>query len=194
MKRTALRRNTCCSQDSKILDEQGKLESLKPFLEELDENQGVAANSKQVPSEISDFLQQVGEYYVLPPVDLDDISLFFHEERALQEKSLLAEEEKQRLEGEAMRLEQESKSQQLRQKTRPTTIQVAVAESQTKGENSIYLGKQLDFEQFVGAINRRVQENDLAAQVRQLGEYYIEFEAYATLQSSDPLVPERALR
>ncbi|MHB2035627.1 MAG: helicase HerA domain-containing protein [Nitrososphaerales archaeon] len=162
----------------KELDGQGKLEPLKPFLEELDENQGVLSKAKEVPSEISDFLQHVGEYQVLPPIDLDDVSLYFSEEKAAQEKSLREEEEKKRLEAEALREEQDSKSQQLRQKMRPTTIQVAVAESQTRNrsENSIYLGKQLDFEQFVGAINRRVPENDLATQVRQLGDYYIELE------------------
>ena len=162
----------------KELNGQGKLESLKPFLEELDENQGVLSKTKEVPGEISDFLQQVGEYRVLPPVDLDDVSLYFTEAKAAQEKSLREEEEKKRFEAEAQREEQESRSQQLRQKMRPTTIQVAAAESQTgkRSENSIYLGKQLEFEQFVGAINRRVSENDLATQVRQLGDYYIQSE------------------
>ena len=118
-----------------------------------------------------DFLQQIGEYNILPPIELDDVSLYFREKKAEQEKSVREKEGKLRFEAEVLRLEQESKSEQLRQRMRPTTIQVAVAGSQTraKNENSVYLGKQLDIEQFIGAINRRIPESEFATQVKQIG-------------------------
>ncbi len=134
----------------------------------------------KVPAELSDFFQQIGEYNILPPIELDDASFYFREKEAEQEKSVREEEEKRRLEAEALRLEQESKTEQLRQKMRPTTIQVAVSGSQTKAknQNSIYLGKQFDIEQFIGAINRRIPENEFATQVKQLGDYYIEMQGF----------------
>lgn len=160
----------------KDLNTQGKLESLEPFLEKLDQNLGIVPRTTSLPEEISDFFQQVGEYNILPPIELDDISLYFKEKRTAEEESLRKEEEKQRLEADRLQAEQESKAEQIRQKLRPKTIQVTVPSSQSKeGQtNFIYLGKLLDFEQFEGAINRRIPEGDFTTQVKQLGDFSIE--------------------
>ncbi|MGI0090478.1 MAG: helicase HerA domain-containing protein, partial [Nitrososphaerales archaeon] len=155
---------------------EGKLESLKPFLGQVVENLGVVAKTQKVPSEISDFFHPVEEYNIMPPIDLDDITSFLDEEKARQVRVGLDREEKTRLETEAIRQEQERKSEQLRQRLRPGNLQVLVPESQKRGrtENSICLGKQLEFGQFVSAINRRIQGKDLPAQVKQTADYYIE--------------------
>jgi energy-coupling factor transporter ATP-binding protein EcfA2 len=160
------------------LDSQGKLESLKPFLDELEESQGVVSKAADVPQEFSDSFQQVGEYSIMPPIELDDVTQFFHEKEAKHAEFLREEEERHRLEGEALRAEQERKSEQLREKMRATTIQVAVPSSQSKSrsEDSVYLGKQIDFVQFVGAINRRIPEGDFASQVKQIGDFRIELQ------------------
>jgi Helicase HerA, central domain len=164
----------------KELDAQGNLDSLKHFLDALDENLGAVSKDTEIPAELSGFFQQIGDYNILPPIELDDVSLYFREKEAEQERSVREEEEKRRLEAEALRLEQESKSEQLRQKIRPTTIQVAVSRSQTqsRSQNSVYLGRQLDIEQFIGAINRRIPENEFATQVKQLGDYAIEIQGF----------------
>lgn len=159
------------------LSSEGALDKLRPFLDELIQDLGVL-KSVEVPQELSDFFQTVGEYRVLPPIDLDDVSLYFGEVRAKEVEKRRAEEEKQRVAAEAHERDEERKSEQLRERLRATKIQVPVEEAQTtkKTENSIYLGKQLDFEQLIGAINRRVPEKDLPSQVSQLGDCYLEID------------------
>lgn len=161
----------------KDLDSQGRLNSLKSFLEELEENQGTISKGGEVPKELSDFLHEIGEYKILPPIDLDEVTLYFQEKEAKQKAAQLEELEKRRLESEALRSEQEKKSQLLREKMRATTIQVATEKSPEgyKKDNSLFLGKRLDFGQFVGAINRRVPEGEFATQIKQLGEFSLEF-------------------
>ena len=162
----------------KDLDSQGRLDSLKSFLEELEENQGVISKEREVPQEISDFLHEIGEYKILPPIDLDEVTQYFQEKDTRQKAAKLEELEKQRLESEALRSEQERKSQLLREKMRATTIQVATEKPQEGHgkSNSLFLGKRLDFGQFASAINRRIPEGEFAAQIKQLEEFGLEFD------------------
>ena len=56
---------------------------------------------RYLPS-LSDFFQQIGDHSILPPIELDDVSLYFREKEAEQERSVREKEEKRRLEAEAL--------------------------------------------------------------------------------------------
>ena len=77
--------------------------------------------------------------------------------------------------------EQNKKNEQFRQRFRPVAEQRQQAIQQlqqaatgTGGTDSIFLGQRLDFDQLVSAINRRVPERDLPAQVKQVGEFHLQ--------------------
>ncbi len=157
------------------LQSQNKLSEFRPFFLELEENLGALPKENQVPAEFSDLFQVVGDYQVLRPIELDDISDYFRKE-ADAASALLAENDRRKLENERLRIEQERKTQEATRKTRPTVIQVAAAESETRAndKNSVYLGKKVDFEQFVSALKRRVSEKDFPNEVKEIGDFYIE--------------------
>ena len=166
------------------LSAQSRTDQLDGFLRNLTDNLGVLGKNEKIPEELSDFVQQVGVFQVIPPIDLDDVFAFLKEESEKKENARLAEEEKLRLREEMLRQEQIRKSEQFRQKFRPVVEQrqqqqqQAVQQLQQTGGSSskdaVFLGQQLDFEQLVSAINRRVPEKDLSAQVKQVGEYYLQ--------------------
>ena len=126
-------------------------------------------------------LQRTGEYLILPPTDLDDVFAFQKEESEKKERAQLAEEEKLMAQEQMRKDEQSKKSDQFRQKLRPIIEQqktVQLQQRQSDGQDVVFLGKQLDFDQLVAAINKRVPEKDLPAQVRQIGGYFLELSDY----------------
>jgi hypothetical protein len=156
-------------------------EQLEEFLHVLTDNLGVLGKNESIPEEFADFVQRVGDYQVSTPIDLDDVFAFIQEEAEKKERARLAEEAKLHLQEEARREEQTRKTEQFRQRLRPiaeqrqqTVQQLQLAEGAAKGKDSIFLGQQLDFEQLVSAINRRVPEKELASQIKQVGEYYLQ--------------------
>jgi hypothetical protein len=160
------------------MKEQGRLDSVRPVLTRFIENQGVLVEPSEVPSEISDFATKVGgRYVVLTPLELDDVSALFAEEETEERRLQEAEREKQiQLETQyRLRIEQlESEKQQQR---RRLTIQVQVPEQERerrRTQESIYIGRRLDVEQFVGALNRRLPEKEISAEVRTVGDYFVD--------------------
>ena len=150
---------------------QDKLESLAPFLERLLDDFGVVSDGARIPDELKSYFQKVGELTVLPPIDLDDISQYFETKKSEQQVAIRAEEEKRRSEEEAQRFEQELRVQEQRQRLRATAVSVSKPEILTTETNSVYLGKELDFEQFVQALTRRASEKDMQDSVKQMGNY-----------------------
>ena len=154
----------------------GKFED---FFRAATDNLGVLGKNTLIPEELSDFVQKVGDYQVIPPIDLDDVFTFQREEAEKKERARLVEEEKLRLQEEQRREEQNRKTEQFRQRFRPVMEQRQQAVQQfqqvpTGGDkDSIYLGQRLDFDQLVSAINRRVPEKELPAQVKPAGEFYL---------------------
>ncbi|MDA4131078.1 MAG: ATP-binding protein [Thaumarchaeota archaeon] len=154
-------------------------EKIDSFLRRLVENLGALGKNEPVSHEISDFMVPIGEYLVLPPIHLDDVFTFLEEGEKKKQKIVLEEAEKARILEELRKDEQLRKSDQFRQRLRPVIAQQAVSESvqrqsATLALDAVYVGKELDFGQLVSAINRRVPENDLPAQVREVGNYYLE--------------------
>ncbi|HXQ93541.1 MAG TPA: DUF87 domain-containing protein, partial [Nitrososphaerales archaeon] len=158
------------------------LDKISSFLQSLTDNLGVLDKSEKVPEELSDFIQKTGEYLILPPVDLDDVFTFQKEESEKMERAQLVEEEKLRVLEQQRKDEQSKKSEQFRQKLRPIVEQqkqtVQLQQRQSGGRDTVFLGKELDFDQLVAAINKRVPEKDLAAQVRQVGDFSLELSNY----------------
>jgi len=158
------------------------IDRISSFLQLLTDNLGVLDKNEKVPEELSDFIQRTGEYLILPPVDLDDVFTFQKEESERMERAQLEEEEKLRVQEQLKKDELSKKSEQFRQKLRPLVEQqkqtVQLQQRQSGGQDSMFLGKELDFDQLVGAINRRVPEKDLAAQVRQVGDFSLELSDY----------------
>jgi len=158
-----------------------RAKELDAFFHTLIDNLGVLGKNTTIPEEFSDFIQHIGDYQIVPPIDLDDVFTFMREEAEKKEQARLAEEAKLRLVEEQRREEQTRKSDQFRQRLRPVVEQrqQAVQQLQQTGRNatgrdSIFLGQQLDFDQLVSAINRRVPERELPSQIRQVGEYYLQ--------------------
>lgn len=159
----------------------GSAEQHETFLRMLTDNLGVLGKTDKVPEEFSDFVQRVGDYQVIPPIDLDDVFAFLEEESKKKERARLAEEEKLRMQEETKRDEQARKSEQFRQRLRPvveqrqqSVQQVVQAAAVVSAGDSIYLGHQLDSDQLMSAINRRVPEKELPSQVKQVGDYYLQ--------------------
>ena len=158
------------------------LDQIDAFLQSLTDNLGVLDKSEKVPEELSDFVQRTGEYLILPPIDLDDVFAFRKEESEKEERAQLAEEEKLLAQEQMRKDEQSKKSEQFRQKLRPIVEQqkqtVQLQQRQSAGQDAVFLGRQLDFDQLVAVINKRVPEKDLPAQVRQVGDYTLELSNY----------------
>lgn len=128
---------------------------------------------------LADFFQKSGDYLVLAPRELDDIFAFLDEEREKERAKKRMEEEKSLLEEQARKTQQERKSEELRQQLRSASLEVPIDDSRTRviTGNSVYLGKQLDFSQLVSAIGRRIQEKELDAEVKRVGEYFVELDS-----------------
>ncbi len=155
-------------------------ENLDEFFRAITDNLGVLGNNVSIPEELSDFAQHVGNYQVVPPIDLDDVFAFMREEAEKKERARLAEEQKLRLQEEKLREEQSRKNEQFRQRFRPVVEQRQQAVQQLQqvatsdGKDTVFLGQRLDFDQLTNAINRRLPEKELPAQVKQVGEFYLQ--------------------
>ena len=159
------------------LKSQGKIDPLRPVLALLEENLGVVPKGQRIPEELSDYVQESGEYLVMAPHELDNISLFLHEEEEEQRAKQKEQEEMRRREEEAIQIAEERKSEQYRQKLRQVGVEVPQAEiARAKSGNAVYLGKQLDTQQMISALVRNVQERDIPSQVKEIGEFYVELD------------------
>ncbi len=167
------------------LSSQSRGEELEGFLRTLTDNLGVLGKNEKIPEEFSDFVQRVGNYQIIPPIDLDDVFAYLQEESEKRERARLAEAEKLRLQEDRLREEQTRKNEQFRQRLRPIAEQrqqqQALQQLQQQqqvggatGKDSIFLGQRLDFDQLVSAINRHVPEKELPSQVKQVGDYYLQ--------------------
>jgi ABC-type dipeptide/oligopeptide/nickel transport system ATPase component len=163
------------------LSVESKLEQVEGFLRNATDNLGVLGKNESIPSELSDFVQRVGDYQVIPPIDLDDVYALLQEEAEKKEQARVAEIERQRLQEEMRREEQTRKTEQFRQRLRPVAEQKQQQQTIRQREqtsvsiqDSIYLGKRVDFDQLVSAINRRVPEKEFQGQVRQTGDYILQ--------------------
>ena len=161
--------------------------SLRSLLSSLLESGGVIPNPSSTPSEIADYLTKQNAYLVMTPMELDDVASFFREEEEAEAAAVKAEEEeKRRREAETRLREEERKAEQARLRRRlgrrclkaplPSQQQQTLPRSSqsSRGKGSIYLGKELDREQLLSSIARRVQEKELDAQVKTIGEYSLD--------------------
>ncbi len=159
------------------LKQQGKLDAaIRSVLTNFLQSDGVLTQGGELPSELEDFAKMIGKYVVLAPLELDDVSRFFEEEEETERQVRREAEEKQRaLEvQERSRIQEQELARQEQQQKRRSLIQVPVAEPERKksGE-SIYLGRNLDLEQLVSALNRRAPEKEIETQVKTVGEYFV---------------------
>ena len=162
----------------KEMREQGRLDKVRPILTRFVENQGVLSEPGEVLDDIADFVTRVsGRYLVLTPLELDDVSTLFAEEESEERRLREAERETQK----QVEFQERSRIEQLemerQQQRRRLTNQVPVAESERerkKSGESIYIGHSLDLEQFVGALNRRLPEKEIGAQVKTIGDYFVD--------------------
>jgi hypothetical protein len=162
------------------MKEQKTLESVRPILSRFLESQGVLLSaSVEIPSEISDYVSKIGGKYVaLTPLELDDVSALFAEEKEEEKTRIEAEKARQR----ELETQEKARSDQIEverqrqiQERRRIAIQVPLEEPERKrsGE-SIYLGRRLEIDGFVEAINRRLLEKDIGAQVKTIGDYFVD--------------------
>jgi hypothetical protein len=162
----------------KELKEQGGLDSISPIFQTLESNLGVLQKPQHLPEQLAEFFKEEGDYVVLPPNELDDALLFFEEEEQREQSVRREQEEKRILQENALRTEQEKKSEAARARLRQVAGQVAVSVAKReRSPNSVYIGKQLDLNQLVSAINRRVQEKDIPSQVKEVDDYFLELDS-----------------
>jgi hypothetical protein len=175
----------------KEIKDQGKLDEIKPLLSHFIKNNGVLLSSEEkMPSEIEDFVvRESGKLLILSPLELDDASRLLEEETNEQQR-LVEEKEEQRRAQESQernRLEEIERQKQLERRKRiaisqegqqAQTLEIRMPERQQfqsrKSEDSIYLGKTLDVNQFVGALNRRAPEKEIESQVKSVDDYLVE--------------------
>jgi energy-coupling factor transporter ATP-binding protein EcfA2 len=156
------------------IERSGGFQKMESFLEDLEASQGLIARDARIPEEISGLFVQVADFRILPPIDLDDVTEFLNRKRAKESELAAREEERQRTEAETTRREQERKAHEQRQKFRPTEISVPRTEVRATSANSVYLGKELDFDELVSALTKRLPEKDIENQVKQNGDYFLE--------------------
>lgn len=155
------------------LDSRGDAASIEPFLKGLLENLGIA--SQDIPQQVSSFFKKVDEFSVIPPTYLDDVATYFAGKQAVLEEQRRKGEEREKIKAESQQKELESKSLLQKQKMQLLEEQIAKSiEPKGEGENSIFLGRVLDLNQLINALNMRVPENQLRSQVKQLGNYFLE--------------------
>lgn len=159
------------------ITQQGRLEPIRPVLLRFIENRGVLPEPTEVPSELEDFVRKIGgKYVVLAPLELDDVTQFFDEQEAEQAKIREAQERQRQLVAQE-RLQIEQVEREKQQQRKKVSIQVPVVEQERerkKSSESIYVGRNLDLDQFVGALNRRLPEKEIQAQVKITGDYFVE--------------------
>jgi hypothetical protein len=158
----------------KDLELQNKIESVEAFLSRLEDNLGILADGEVIPAELSSFFQKVGNLTLLSPIDLDDVSAYFEAKRA-KEQEMLRQLERQK-EAEAQRIAQERSLQEQRQRVKAPSTSLPKIEARPTPDNSAYLGKELDFGQFLAALVKRVPERDIPSFVKQTGDYYLPFD------------------
>lgn len=162
----------------KEMREQGRLDTVRPILTRFVENQGVLQELGEVSGDIADFIARVsGRYVVLTPLELDDVSALFAEEKSEERRLREAERETQKQVESQERSRIEQLEMERQQQRRRLSNQVPVAESERerkKSGESIYIGHSLDLEQFVGALNRRLPEKEIGAQVKTIGDYFVD--------------------
>jgi energy-coupling factor transporter ATP-binding protein EcfA2 len=156
------------------IERSGGFQKMESFLEDLEASQGLIARDARIPEEISGLFVQVADFRILPPIDLDDVTEFLNRKRAKESELAAREEERQRTEAETTRREQERKAHEQRQKFRPTEISVPRTEVRATSANSVYLGKELDFDELVSALTKRLPEKEIETQVKQNGDYFLE--------------------
>jgi hypothetical protein len=157
------------------LNQLGELDSLRPFFHSLESNLGVLQKPQQIPEQISEFIKEEGDYFVLPPDELDDAILFFEDEEERERSFKKKQEEERILKENAIKEDQEKKSEDARARLRQVAVQVPVSSvKRDRSGNSVFIGKQLDLTQLVSAINRRVQEKEISSQVKEIQDYFIE--------------------
>jgi len=117
----------------KELEEQARIDSIRDILDRLSENLGVLPKTETIPDELSDFVRLVGNYSVLPPIDLDDMIAYFDEIREREERARIEEEKRER-ELEQNRRDEFTRKQELqRQRLRPSaTQQIPVVENRPR--------------------------------------------------------------
>ena len=160
-------------------------DDLRSFLSTLLENGGVMPKPTHIPSELADFLNKQDGYTVMSPLDLDDVASFFRDEEEAKAAAMKAEEEeKRRIESETRLLEEERKAEQARLRRKlvpqmpqivsPNQQQSSTRSSQNTGKDSIFIGKELDREQLLSSIAKRVPEKELGVQVKTIGDYSLD--------------------
>ncbi len=165
------------------------------FLERLVDNQGVLSKPAEVPEVIADFIQDQGNYFVMSPIELDDVAAFLSEEEEKRQASIRAEEERKKLKEaeEAARREEELR---MRRRPRPEAVpaKVVAGEQQQQvsdvapqilvsrgGQGSIYIGKQLDLSGLVSVLARRTPESQIPSTVKVIGDFYLGADAVRSL-------------
>jgi energy-coupling factor transporter ATP-binding protein EcfA2 len=168
----------------KELKSEGRLEQIRPLLQSFIESQGIISEPIEVPAEIADFVSKSGgSLTILTPLELDDLTRLFDEEvqEEKTKQSAVAVQEQRKKEAEDRKKAEET--QRERDKTRQLVAQIDSGqkvetieeEEQRKPANSIYLGKRVDLEQFTSALNKRLPEREIEAQVKTTGDYYVNF-------------------
>jgi hypothetical protein len=156
---------------------QGNLDTVRQTLARFVENQGVLTAPIDVTSEIADYVTKIaGKYVVMTPLELDDVSALFAEEEQEDRKLREAEREKQMQIASLERSRVEQLEMERQQQRRRPAFQVPIEEQweRKRSGESIYVGKKLDIEQFIGAINKRLPEKEIVAQVKTTGEYFVD--------------------
>ncbi|MHB8567137.1 MAG: helicase HerA domain-containing protein [Nitrososphaerales archaeon] len=117
------------------------------------------------------------------PLEVDDVVSFLAKEEEEKTSALRAEESERVKQAEQSRAEEERKTEQLRSRRRQTVPQTEVqrVKAVERTDDSIYLGKQFEADQFLGAINRKVPESELSSQVKTIGDYYVAASAARSL-------------
>jgi hypothetical protein len=174
------------------MKDQGKLDEVKPLLSRLIESNGVIpASEEKIPSEIEDFVKREGDkLIVLGPIELDDASRLLEEETNEQQKVTQEREQRQREQEslEKNRLEETERQRQLERRKRMAALEEERQQGQPiearattekryqpkRSEQSVYLGKTLDLDLFVGALNRRQPEKEIEPQVKTVDDYFVE--------------------
>jgi hypothetical protein len=140
------------------LRQSGSLASLRPFLHELIRSDGVleASSKQQFPSELSDYLTKHSKFLAISPVDLEDIQL------SLQQ--LEREEGQERKQKEIAPMEMQSRQAQVLPKNPESETTTVTSPARVPGQvptGAIYLGEELDIDNFLSALQKHLSEGEL---------------------------------
>jgi len=151
-----------------------------------------------MPESIRDYFVKLdsGQARVaITPLELDDVSLFLSEiaEEERAERSRIAEEERKKAD-EARQREDEAREQKLLQRRAAaasrtvqatpgmsrqgpgsaTTETSQVMRAREESLESVYLGKEVDLQQLIASLGKRLPESEIRSQVRTVGNYYVD--------------------